>query len=92
MYTREVTCGAADCENAAAYKVAAPWKTGTFSEFKSYGLACGEHIARAFSDAQQRAKAHPFSPEEWVGEIGIYAFERGKHDRELKRRKDLEGA
>lgn len=90
MYTREVHCGAPACENAAEYKIAAPWSTGKLSELKSYGLACEGHISSAFRDARRRAKIHAFSPEEKVGEIGIYAYERGKHDRELVRRKELE--
>jgi hypothetical protein len=89
-YNREVKCGIPDCENAAAYKVAAPWRTGSFSELKSYGLACDEHYGTALQEAKQRARTHPPSPEEVVGEIGIYAYRPGLRDKKLERRKDLE--
>ena len=92
MYRREVTCEVPECEKAAAYKVAAPWRIGGFNELKSYGLACGDHIADVYREAIQRAKDHPLSHQESVGEIGIYGFSPGKHDRELVRQPALESS
>ncbi len=90
MYRRDVTCGVPECENVAAYKIAAPWQIGSFKELKSYGLACSEHIAQSYADAVRRARSHAFSADETVGELGVYAFEKGRHDRELVRKKELE--
>src|SRR4051794_22113251 len=44
MYTNEVRCSKPKCGKPAAYKIAAPWSYGQFSELKSYGLACSEHF------------------------------------------------
>jgi hypothetical protein len=90
MYTREVTCGVPACGSPATHKVAAPWSAGAFSELKSYGLACAGHCGQVFRDAKRRAKLHPPSSEEVLGEIGIYGFAKGKRDRDLQRLKDLE--
>jgi hypothetical protein len=90
MYTREVSCGVPECENAAAYKIAAPWSSGKFTELKSYGLACADHYGLAFRNALQRARKHVYSDEESVGEIGIYYFEKGTPDKQLQRLKNLE--
>jgi hypothetical protein len=90
MYSRDVVCGKRDCGKPAAYKIAAPWNYGRFAELKSYGLACPDHFGDAFRDAQRRSKLHAPSPEEAVGEIGIYRFEKGMHDKQLERLGGLE--
>ena len=91
MYTRDVFCDTPECERTATYKIAAPWSTGTFSELKCYGLSCSEHVAGALSDARARADAVRHSREETIGEIGVYAYKRGWHDRQLERVRSLEG-
>src|SRR4051794_16840909 len=91
VYTREVLCDTPECERTAAYKIAAPWSTGSFSELRCYGLTCADHVADSLSSARRRAGGVRHSSEETVGEIGVYTYQRGKHDRQLERVKSLEG-
>jgi len=84
-YERPVPCGTPGCRGPAAYKVAAIWVGGRFSELKTYGLACEAHSAEAFRDAVQRRTVHPPSGEERQGEIGLYRFVQGKSGHELQR-------
>jgi hypothetical protein len=90
MYTKEVLCGKPQCGKPATYKIATPWSYGRFNELKSYGLACSEHFGDAYREAQLRFKLHPPSAEEAVGEISIYRYEKGKHDKQLERLGGLE--
>jgi hypothetical protein len=90
MYKRDVLCGSPECEKLAAYKIAAPWSYGKFAELKSYGLACEDHFGAAFRDARRRWSLHLTSPEETIGEVGLYRFEAGRHDRQLERLDSLE--
>ena len=90
MYTRDVLCDTPECERTAAYKIAAPWSTGSFAELKCYGLACADHVADSFREARRRAGTITHSKEESIGEIGVYGYERGKHDRQLERLKSME--
>jgi hypothetical protein len=83
-YTRPVHCGTPGCAADAEYKIAAPWSAGRWNELKTYGLACGAHYAQSYKDALRRRKIQPPSAEEVVGEIGVYRFERGKPDKQLK--------
>ncbi len=85
MYTRPVTCTTRGCTSNAEYKVAANWNAGRFSELKTYGLACEAHHTQCFREALQRRKVHPPSPEEVQGEIALYRYEKGKHDRQLEK-------
>ena len=85
-----VRCSVPDCHEPANYKIAAPWSDGQFSELKTYGHACPEHLGAVFRDAEQcRQQYHP-SPGETVEEIGIYRYEQGKRDRQLQRLWGLE--
>jgi hypothetical protein len=92
MYSRDVLCSKPQCGKPATYKIASPWSYGKFNELKSYALACSDHFGDAFREAQQRCKLHPTSPEEKVGEIGIYRYEKGKHDKHLERLGGLDEA
>jgi len=85
MYTNEVRCSKSKCGKPAAYKIAAPWSYGQFSELKSYGLACSEHFGDTYREAQGRSKEHHASGEEAVGEISVYRYEKGKLDKHLER-------
>jgi hypothetical protein len=91
MYSKDVVCGRAQCGKTATYKIAAPWSAGRFNELKSYGLACSEHYNDVYREAQRRSKLHHMSPEESVGEIGVYRYEKGKLDRQLERLVGAEG-
>jgi hypothetical protein len=92
MYTRDVLCSHRSCGKPAAYKIASPWSYGKFNELKCYGLACSEHFGDAFRDAQRRSQLHQPSPDESVGEIGIYRYEKGKLDKQLDRLGGLDAA
>lgn len=88
--TVAVTCSYKGCHEPAQYKIAAPWSDGSFSELKTYGHACSDHLGLVFRDAEDRRQAYNPSPGETVEEIGIYLFEQGKRDRRLQRLWGLE--
>ncbi len=50
-----VGCSLAGCKEPASYKLAAPWSDGSFSELKTYGHACADHLGRRVS----RGRAAP---------------------------------
>jgi hypothetical protein len=85
-----VCCSVAECREPASYKIAAPWSDGSFSELKTYGHACSDHLGEVFRDAERRRMAYHPSPGETVEEIGIYRYEQGKRDRQLQRLWGLE--
>lgn len=85
-----VNCSHADCTEPAAYKIAAPWSDGRFSELKTYGLACSDHLGAIFRAAEARRQAYQPAPGESVEEIGIYRYEQGRRDRQLQRLWGLE--
>lgn len=85
-----VRCSLPDCGESATYKIAAPWSDGRFSELKTYGHACADHLGPVFRIAEDRREQYQASPGETVEEIGIYRFEQGKRDRQLQRLWGLE--
>jgi hypothetical protein len=89
-YERVVRCSEPDCREPACYKIAAPWKDGRFSELKTYGFACAEHLKDVIRRAEARWLEYDPVKGESVQDIGIYRYERGKSDRQLGRDKDLE--
>jgi hypothetical protein len=72
MDTREVPCSAPKCRKAASYKIAAPWSDGRYEELTTYELACVDHFATAYREAERRKLQFPPSSNEKVGEVGIY--------------------
>jgi len=90
MPSTVVRCSEPGCQEPASYKIAAPWSDGRFSELKTYGHACSEHLGPVFRGAEQRRQAYVPSPGETVEEIGIYRYEQGKRDRQLQRLWGLE--
>jgi hypothetical protein len=90
MSSTVVRCSVPGCQEPAAYKIAAPWSDGSFSELKGYGFACSDHLGSVFRDAEQRHLHYAPTPGETVEEIGIYKFEQGKRDRQLQRLWGLE--
>jgi len=90
MYTHIVCCNHPDCDEAATYKVAARWSDGRFSELKTYGFACSDHLGMVFQDAEDRRLDYTLCPGEIIEEIAIYRFEPGKRDRHLQRLWGLE--
>jgi hypothetical protein len=90
MQSKIVRCSVPGCEETAVYKIAAPWSDGVFTELKSFGFACPDHLGQIFREAEDRKKNYPPMPAETVGEIGIYKYEQGKRDRQLQRLSGLE--
>jgi hypothetical protein len=90
MPTTTVRCTAPDCREPASYKIAAPWSDGSFSELKTYGFACSNHLGTVFRAAEERQHAYSPSTGETVEEIAIFRFEQGKRDRQLQRLWGLE--
>ncbi|QEH33627.1 hypothetical protein OJF2_21310 [Aquisphaera giovannonii] len=90
MYTHVVTCSHPYCSDAAAYKVASRWSDGTFSELKTFGFACPDHLEDVFREAEERILDYTLCPGEVIEEIAIYRFESGKRDRQLQRLWGLE--
>jgi hypothetical protein len=85
-----VRCGYPGCQEPASYKIAAPWSDGSFSELKTYGHACSDHLGVTFREAEARRRAYQPSAGETVEEIGIYRYEQNKRDRQLQRLWGLE--
>ena len=54
MYQCVVHCSSPGCAEPAAYKIAARWRDGTYSELKTYGFACSDHLGKVFQDAEER--------------------------------------
>lgn len=90
MASMVVRCGVPGCGQSASYKIAAPWSDGAFTELKTYGHACSDHLGVVFREAEQRREAYVPSPGETIEEMGIYRYEQGKRDRQLQRLWGLE--
>lgn len=85
-----VRCSVTGCAEGATYKIAAAWSDGQFSELKTYGHACPDHIGQIFREAEQRKAEYELAAGESLEEIAIYRFEPGKRDRQLQRLWGLE--
>jgi hypothetical protein len=90
MSSKSVRCDIEGCAEAAVYKIAAPWSDGIFTELKTFGFACPDHIGAVFRGSEDRRKHYVPRPGENVGEIGIYKYEPGKRDKQLQRLSGLE--
>jgi hypothetical protein len=85
-----VLCSEPGCREPATYKIAAAWSDGSFSELKTYGYACADHLGSVFRTAEARRHAYTPSPAESLDEIGLYKYEAGRRDRQLVRLWGLE--
>lgn len=85
-----VRCSLPHCFEAASYKLSAQWSDGNFSELKSYGFACSDHLSPVFRAAEARREGYESRPGEALEEIAIYKYEQGKRDRQLQRLWGLE--
>ena len=83
-------CSFEPCPEPASYKIAARWSDGGFTELKTYGFACSEHLGPVFQEAERRQQAYHVLPSETVEELAIYRYEPGKRDRQLQRLWGLE--
>lgn len=90
MSKTSVPCSHPDCGQPAAYKVAARWSDGRFTELKTYGFSCPDHIGDIFRDSERRwSKSRPPAGET-VEEVGLYRFDGDRRDKELQRLWGLE--
>lgn len=85
-----VHCSMPDCQRPATYKIAAPWSDGRYSELKTYGHACEDHLGAVFRAAEERRAKYKAAPGESVDEIGIYRYQKGWLDWQLHRLWGLE--
>ncbi len=85
-----VRCSLPHCAEPAAYKIAAQWSDGSFSELKSYGFSCSDHLGPVFREAEDRREEYQTGPGESLEEIAIYKYEQGRRDRQLQRLWGLE--
>ena len=90
MVASHIQCSCHACQQPASYKIAAHWSDGSFSELKSYGFACSEHVGTVFREAEQRRRVYRPAPGETIEEIAIYKFDPGRRDRQLQRLWGLE--
>ena len=85
-----VLCYARECSREAVYKIAARWSDGVTSELKTYSLACVECVSELFRAAQVKKGACRLAAGESLGEPEVFEMTRGRRDRELVRRRELE--
>ena len=69
MSTTLVRCSMPDCAEPAAYKIAATWGDGRFTELKTYGHACADHLGTVFRAAGERRGA--LAAEGRRGAVGV---------------------
>jgi hypothetical protein len=82
--------GCYGCGEPAAYKIAARWNDGVTRELKTYSLSCENCLAERFRSSQERQAACRLAAGETLDKPGIYELARGRRDRELTRRTELE--
>jgi hypothetical protein len=85
-----VMCYAPGCPGEAVYKVAARWSDGVTSELKTYFLSCPECLPELYRAARKKKAACRVAPGEVLGHPEVYELARGRRDRQLVRRTDLE--
>jgi hypothetical protein len=85
-----VLCYANDCSREAVYKIAARWSDGVTRELKTYSLACADCVSTLFRDAQARKAVCRLAAGETLGDPEVFEVTRGRRDRELVRRRELE--
>jgi hypothetical protein len=85
-----IRCTQPGCDREAEYKIAARWSDGLTGELKTYALSCLPCISEAFRQSRLKQAASRLAPNETLEPPGIFALHRGKRDRELIRRADLE--
>lgn len=85
-----VLCSSPNCQQLAIFKIAACWSDGITRELKTYALCCQNCLARQFQQSLRKQQACRLAPGETLEQPGIYLLARGKRDRQLVRRLDLE--
>jgi hypothetical protein len=85
-----VTCYAKACSNEAVYKIAARWSDGVTSELKTYFLTCPTCLPELYQTARVKKASCRLAVGESLGEPEVFEMTRGRRDRELVRRAELE--
>jgi hypothetical protein len=85
-----VLCTTRGCGRPAVYKIAARWSDGVTGELKTYALCCGECLPAAFRRSREKQATCRRAPGETLDAPGVYELARGRRDRTLARRADLE--
>jgi hypothetical protein len=84
-------CYAKECSNEAAFKIAARWSDGVTKELKTYFLSCAGCLAALYHAAKVKKAACRLAAGETLGEPEVFEITRGRRDRDLARRAELEG-
>ena len=85
-----ITCYTKGCGKPAVYKIAARWSDGITEELKTYALSCPDCLAAWFNTSRTKQATCRRASSEILEPPGIFDMERGKRDRVLHRRPDLE--
>jgi len=85
-----VMCYAEECSNEAVFKIAARWSDGVTRELKTYFLTCPGCLAELYRTAKVKKAACRLAAGETLGEPEVFEMTRGRRDRDLVRRADLE--
>jgi len=85
-----VLCYGPECGQPAVFKIAARWSDGVTQELKTYALTCPACLRDLFRRSCLKQSACRLAPGEILETPGVYELTRGKRDRQLGRREDLE--
>jgi len=85
-----VLCTTPECGRPAVYKIAARWSDGVTEELKTYALCCAECLSTWYGRSREKQAACRRAPGEILEAPGVYELARGRRDRTLVRRPDLE--
>ena len=85
-----VNCCANGCPRQAAFKIAARWSDGVTRELKTYFLACTECLPELYRKARVKKAECRLAQGETLGDPEVFEMTRGRRDRELVRRPELE--
>jgi len=85
-----VLCSTRGCGHPAVYKIAARWSDGITEELKTYALCCARCLPDWFRRSCTKQAACRRAPGEILERPGIFEVARGRRDRALVRRPDLE--
>jgi hypothetical protein len=85
-----VMCYLKGCPHEAVFKIAARWSDGVTSELKTYSLACENCLPELYSVARIKKAECRLAVGESLGEPEVFELTRGRRDRVLIRRPELE--
>ena len=85
-----IYCYQPGCTRLAAYKIAGRWSDGVTEELKTYALSCPDCLADWLAHGRARQAACRLAAGETLEPPGVYELARGRRDRQLTRRQDLE--